>query len=81
MDATFFSTKGYENEIAFSLPKNKPNQTQFQTPHQFSRYRRCLPPTSPNPAPQSPSLTKPRQKRQKSYESITLFMPNKANSS
>ncbi len=30
-NATFLTTKGYENESAFRLQENKPNQSQFQT--------------------------------------------------
>jgi len=31
MNVNVFVTKDYENETAFRLQKNKPNQTQFQT--------------------------------------------------
>jgi len=33
MQVSFVLTKDYENEIAFRFPKNKPNQSQFQTLH------------------------------------------------
>jgi hypothetical protein len=55
-NSTSCTTNSYGNNSAFRPQENKPNQTQFQTPHLFSRYTRCLSRTRPNPAPQSPRL-------------------------